>query len=529
VTPFANRAIPDVPTNLASHEVLLEARGVSKSFPGVRALDNVQITVRRGRLNALLGENGAGKSTLMNILAGAFLPDAGEILIDGRPQAFRNPREAQVAGVAIIHQELNLLPELSVAENVFLGREPQTRLGLVDYVAMHRETASLLAQLDLDVDPGTPVRRLRLGAQQVVEIAKALSLSARVLIMDEPTSAITDHEVDALFRLIRQLKSQGVGVIYITHKLDELAQIADDVTVLRDGRLIVAESYGQSTHDELIRLMVGRDLSELFPKTAATIGAEVLRLEDVSLRRSRQAEDYAVREASLRVHRGEIVGLFGLMGAGRTELLQCIFGLHPRRSSGGIWIDGKRSLIRSPQQAIAAGLALAPEDRKSEGLILPMTVAENISMALLTDAARFGLIDRRRERDLASRFVQRLGIKTPSLEQAVRNLSGGNQQKVVLSKWLATSPRVLLLDEPTRGIDVNAKREIYALINELAGAGLGVLMVSSELPEILAIADRTVVMAEGRVTGEFTRDQASEHILLKAALPAARLDGLRTE
>jgi ribose transport system ATP-binding protein len=518
----------DVPTESAIGEVLLEARHVSKSFPGVRALDDVQITVRRGRLNAVLGENGAGKSTLMNILAGVFPPDAGEILLEGQRQVFQNPREAQQAGVAIIHQELNLLPELSVAENVFLGREPRTRLGLIDYAAMHRETAALLAQLDLAIDPRTPVRRLRLGAQQIVEIAKALSLNARVLIMDEPTSAITDHEVDALFRLIRQLKSRGVGIIYITHKLDELPHIADDVTVLRDGRFIAAEPYGKSTHDELIRLMVGRDLSELFPKADASIGDEVLRLDSVSLRRSPQPDDFAVRQASLSVRRGEIVGLFGLMGAGRTELLQCIFGLHPRLSSGAIWIDGKQCHIHLPRQAIAAGLGFAPEDRKADGLVLPMTVAENISLAPRAGGGRFGLIDRRRERDLASHFAKRLGIKTPTVDQPVRYLSGGNQQKVVLSKWLATGPKVLLLDEPTRGIDINAKREIYSLINEFARAGLGVLIASSELPEILAIADRIVVLAEGRVTGEFSRHEASEEVLLKAALPAGRLDRLRT-
>jgi ribose transport system ATP-binding protein len=512
----------------ASCEALLTARGISKSFPGVRALDGVEISVGRGQLTALLGENGAGKSTLMNILAGVFLPDAGDIFMEDQRQIFYNPREAQQAGVAIIHQELNLLPELSVAENIFLGREPRTRLGLVDYAAMHREAAAVVTQLDLAVDPGMPVGRLRLGAQQVVEIAKALSLNARVLIMDEPTSALTDHEVDALFRLIRRLKSRGVGIIYITHKLDELPHIADDVTVLRDGRFIVAEPYGKSTHEELIRLMVGRDLSELFPKTEAAIGDEVLRIEDISLRRSRQPDDYAVRQASLSVRRGEIVGLFGLMGAGRTELLQCIFGLHPRLSSGAIWIDGRRQFMRSSRQAIAAGLAFAPEDRKADGLVLPMTVAQNISLASGAGGGRFGLIDRRRERDVATHFAQRLGIKTPTVDQPVRHLSGGNQQKVVLSKWLATAPKVLLLDEPTRGIDINAKREIYCVINELAHAGLGVLMASSELPEILAVADRIVVLAEGRVTGEFSRHEASEEALLKAALPPGRLDRLQT-
>jgi ABC-type sugar transport system ATPase subunit len=516
-------------TTVAADAVpLLEARGISKAFPGVQALDGVDLVVRSGRLNALLGENGAGKSTLMNILAGVFAPDAGELLVEGRPVRFRGPRDAQRAGVAIIHQELNLLPELTIAENVFLGREPRTRLGLVDCRTMNRRAAELLRRLELEIDPRTPVRRLRVGAQQVVEMAKALSLDARVLIMDEPTSAITDHEVDVLFRIIEQLKADGVGIVYITHKLDELPHIADDVTVLRDGRLIASRPYAGASRDELVRLMVGRDLSELFPKTPPKLGSEVLRLDGVSLRRSAASDDFAVRDASVALHRGEVVGLFGLLGAGRTELLQTIFGLHPRRSSGVVSVDGKPASIRSPQQAIAAGIALAPEDRKSEGLVLSMSVAENLTLATLAQATRLGLISSRRERDLAGRFVQRLGVKTSSLDQAVRNLSGGNQQKVVLAKWLAAGPKVLLLDEPTRGIDVGAKREIYALIGELAHAGLGVLMASSELPELLGIADRILVLAEGRVTAEFERGDATEEALLHAALPTGRLERLQS-
>jgi ribose transport system ATP-binding protein len=504
-------------------EVILEARGVTKSFPGVRALENVGIIVRAGRLNALLGENGAGKSTLMNILAGVFRPDEGDVLLGNRPQDFHCPRDAQRAGVAIIYQELNLLPELSVAENVFLGREPRTRLRFIDYAAMNRDSSALLARLELDVDPRMPVGRLRIGAQQVVEIAKAVSLNARVLIMDEPTSAITDHEIDALFRLIRQLKARGVGVIYITHKLDELPYIADDVTVLRDGRLVAAEPYGRSSHDELIRLMVGRDISDLFTKADAHVGPEVLRLESVSLRRASGSDDFAVRDVSLQVRRGEIVGLFGLMGAGRTELLQCVFGLHPRLASGAIWIDGESRLVRSPRDAIAAGLALLPEDRKAEGLVLSMTVFENVNLTPRPGAGSFGLLSRRRELESANRFVERLAIKTPTVDHPVRNLSGGNQQKVVLAKWLSANPKALLLDEPTRGVDVGAKREIYRLINEFAGSGMGVLIASSELPELLTVADRIVVLAEGRVTREFSREDACEELLLKAALPASRL------
>jgi ribose transport system ATP-binding protein len=500
-------------------DVLLEARDVSKSFPGVKALDGVGITVRRGRLNALLGENGAGKSTLMNILAGVFPPDEGDILLDGRPLRCRNPREAQAAGISIIFQELNLIPQLSVAENVFLGREPLTSLGLVDFGRMNRATKLLLEQLGLDVDPHTPVGRLRVGAQQVVEIAKAISHRSRVIIMDEPTSAITDQEIQVLFRLIRQLKQQGVGIIYITHKLDELSEIADDVTVFRDGQLIASEPFANLSRQRMIQLMVGRDLSEMYAKTTAPLAETVLRVENVSLRHPERADEYAVRDVSFDVRRGEVVGLFGLMGAGRTELLQTIFGLHPHTSSGTIHVAGTPCRLRSPEEAIAAGLALAPEDRKCDGLVLSMSVAENVSLSSLNRITSAGMIRPRRERELVGGYVDRMAVKTPSLRQCVRNLSGGNQQKVVLAKWLATEPKVLLLDEPTRGIDINAKKEIYAIIDELARSGLGVVMVSSELPEILAIADRILVLAEGRLTAEFSRDDATEERVLKAALP----------
>lgn len=507
---------------LEKDDVVLAARAITKSFPGVKALDGVNIAARRGRLNALLGENGAGKSTLMNILSGVFSPDSGEILLDGKCIRFAGPREAQAAGISIIHQELNLIPQLSVAENIFLGREPLTPLGLVDYARLHRDARQLLAELELDVDPRTPVSRLRVGEQQVVEIAKALSVRSRVIIMDEPTSAITDQEIEVLFQLIRRLKSQGVGMIYITHKLDELRQIADDVTIFRDGRFIASEEYAALSHERMVQLMVGRDLSEHYPKSAGHASEEVLRVENVSLAHPERSGDFAVRDVSFAVRRGEVVGLFGLMGAGRTELLQTIFGLHPQSSSGEIYVEGQRRAIRSPDQAIAAGLALAPEDRKFEGLVLSMNVAENMSLASLRPGP-VGLLQPQRERELANKFVNRLGVKTPSISTCVGNLSGGNQQKVVLAKWLATRPKVLLLDEPTRGIDINAKREIYALIDELARGGVGVVIVSSELPEILAIADRILVLAEGRLTAELARSEASEEKILHAALPAARL------
>ncbi|HTL73861.1 MAG TPA: sugar ABC transporter ATP-binding protein [bacterium] len=500
-------------------DVLLQAVGIAKAFPGVKALDGVNITVRRGRLNALLGENGAGKSTMMNILAGVFPPDAGTMMMEGKPVSFKNTREAQAAGIAIIFQELNLIPELSIAENIFIGREPLNRFGLVDFARMNREAAALLKELELDADPRTLVSKLRVGAQQVVEIAKAMSFNSRVIIMDEPTSAITEHEIDVLFRLIKRLKQNGVGLIYITHKLDELPQIADDITVFRDGKFVGTKEFCEVSRDEMIRMMVGRELADLFPKTATTPGDEVLRVRNVSLQHAERAGDFAVKDVSFEVRRGEVLGIFGLMGAGRTELLQTIFGLYPKTSTGEIQVAGVPVKIHSPQDAIAAGLALAPEDRKADGVVLGLSIAHNTTLSCLPKIERMGLLQPQLERELVGNYVERLRVKTPSIHQAVVNLSGGNQQKVVLAKWLATKPKVLLLDEPTRGIDINAKKEIYTLIDELAQSGLAVVMVSSELPEILGIADRIMVLCEGRKTAEFSRAEATEEKVVKAALP----------
>jgi ribose transport system ATP-binding protein len=501
---------------------LLVADGICKNFPGVRALHNARISVHAGRLNALLGENGAGKSTLMNILAGVFAPDAGEILLNGEAVTFENPRDAAHAGIAIMHQELNLIPYLSVAENIFLGREPVTPLGFIDKRAMNRATEKLLQRLELTVDPQTLVYKLRVGAQQVVEIAKALSTDSRIIIMDEPTSAISESEIAALFRVIAELKRTGVGIIYITHKLDELPHIADDVTVLRDGEFIHAAHFGSLSPEEMIRLMVGRELQELFPKSITVPGDEVLRVVGLSLADNLRPGRFLVQDVSFNVRRGEVIGIFGLMGAGRTELLQALFGLHPRATSGKVLVGGEAVDIDSPSAAIATGLALAPEDRKKDGLVLPLSVAANVSLASLEKTETWSFLDFGKEQKLASEYVTRMQVKTPSLRQQVRNLSGGNQQKVVLSKWLATHPRVLLLDEPTRGIDINSKREIYGLIDELAKTGLGVVMVSSELPEILAIADRIMVLSEGRKTAEFNRNEASEESILRAALPTGK-------
>jgi ABC-type sugar transport system ATPase subunit len=501
---------------------VLEARGISKSFPGVKALDDVHLTLRRGRLTALLGENGAGKSTLMNIVAGVIPPDAGILRLAGQEVRFTRTREARDAGIAMIFQELNLIPHLTVAENIFLGCEPLTRLGLLDSATMNRRAADLLIQLDLDVSPEAPVDSLRVGEQQVVEIARALSGDARIIIMDEPTSALSGHEIEVLHNLILDLKRRGVALAYITHKLEELDGIADDATVMRDGRVVGEAPFQDLTRDQVVRWMIGREMNDLHARRPAALGDEALRVIGISLRHPERPADWLLRDISFTIHRGETLGLFGLMGAGRTELLETLFGLHPDAAEGEIRVAGREARIASPADAIAQGLALAPEDRKREGLVLEMSVGENTSLASLRQVTRFGCVNDRVERQHVQRFLERFRVRTPSLTQCIRNLSGGNQQKVILGKWLATRPKVLLLDEPTRGIDVNAKREIYELLNELTADGLAVMVVSSELPEILAIADRIVVLCEGRQTAEFSRAEATAERVMQAALPRGK-------
>lgn len=506
-------------TQARTDNIVLKAMGISKTFGGIKALDNVSLEIHAGKVNAIVGENGAGKSTLMKILAGIYQEYQGRIFLDDQPAAFANPKEAQDNGIAIIHQELNLIPYLSVAENVFLGREFVNRFGLIDYKKMHAGTKKLLDRLDLHINPRTQVCDLRIGRQQIVEIAHALSLDARIVIMDEPTSAVSEHEIEVLFGLIRSLKAQGVAIVYITHKLEELFQIADTVTVLRDGRLVGSGSIEELSHDEIVKMMVGRDVEDFFVKSDVVKSGEVLSVRDLCLAHPVRRGDYVVDHVSFTVEAGEVLGLFGLMGAGRTELLETIFGLHPKTSSGSILLNGKETMIASPADAIDAGIGFITEDRKQEGLVLQMSVASSISLASLKQTERFGFLSDRLESGLARDYVERLKIKTPSIRQIVENLSGGNQQKVVIAKWLATKPRILLLDEPTRGIDINTKNEIYRLISELAQKGLAIVMASSELPEIMAIADRIIVLAEGKQTAEFTHSQATQESIMKAAIP----------
>lgn len=498
-------------------ETVLDAKEIIKRFPGVLALDRVDFQVAAGEVHGLIGENGAGKSTLMHILAGAQQPDGGQILLDGNTIEFANTREALDRQIAIVYQELNLIPDLTVAENIFLGRELLTSTGLIDSRKQLRRCADLIAPLDPTIDPTVEVRSLRVGQQQIVEIAKALNCRARVIFMDEPTSALSDQEVEVLFRLIAALKREGIAIVYVSHKLYELLRISDRITILRDGRLVDTVNTRSVDHDDVVRLMVGRELSDMYVYSSVKPGSEALRVESIS-QSVAGAERLSVDNVSFTVSSGEVLGIFGLMGAGRTELLESIFGLHSHETSGEIFIGGQRRQIRCPGDAMRFGLGFVPEDRKRQGLVLQLDVAHNISLSSLEQVERGPILSEAMERAHAEKFVKRLAIKTPSVRQLVRNLSGGNQQKVVLAKVLSTEPRVLLLDEPTRGIDVNAKSEVYGLIDELKRQGLAIVVVSSELPEILGIADRIVVICEGRKTADIQRDEANEENLMRAAV-----------
>jgi ribose transport system ATP-binding protein len=480
---------------------ILQMRHIGKSFPGVRALDDVSLTVTAGEVHALMGENGAGKSTLMKILAGAHQPDSGEILLDGTPVTINSPQQALDLGISIIYQELNLVPHLSIAGNIFLGREPRLFPGWIDQGRMHREAQALMDGLGMRLDVRSLVGPLPVAQRQMVEIAKATSRGARLIAMDEPSATLTDHELENLWQLIRRLTIQGVGIVYISHRMDEVFGIAQRVTVLRDGRSVGTGTVGELSREEILRLMVGRELDESFPKTVTAPGRPVLEVRGLS-------RGGVLHDIDLTVHAGEVVALAGLVGSGRTEIARCIFGAD-HWSAGEMRMDGKPFHPRSPGDAIVAGIGFVTEDRKEQGVILPMAIRENVSMASLGKVSHFGFVQAAQERVEAHESVTRLRIRTPSIEQRVGNLSGGNQQKVVLAKWLQIAPKVLILDEPTRGIDVGAKREIYQIMNELTAQGVGILMISSELPEVLGMADRILVVRDGRIVGEFSRAEAT--------------------
>jgi ribose transport system ATP-binding protein len=491
---------------------LLEARRLTKAFPGVRALKGVSLSVQRGEVLAVIGENGAGKSTLMKILAGVQTADAGEILLDGRPLDIRSVHDALANGIALIHQELNLADNLDVAANIFLGREP-LRAGLIDRACARRQARQFLDAVGLDLSPDTLVSDLAIGQQQLVEIAKALSTQARVLIMDEPTSSLSAREAENLFRVIRDLRSRGVSIVYISHRLGEVKTLADRVTVLRDGENAGDLARDQISHAAMVKLMVGRDLSQFYPHEPHQPGDIALEVLGV------RTPAHPAHEVSFNIRHGEIVGLAGLVGAGRTEVLLTLFGVTPALG-GRIRVCGKDVSPQSPLEAIQAGLSLVPEDRKKQGVILEMPVRENVSLASLRRDQQNGFRNRRRETELSAEMIGAMRIKTPSDRQVVQFLSGGNQQKVVLGKWLATQPRVLFLDEPTRGIDVGAKQEIYKLMEDLAHRGVAILFVSSEMEEVLGMSDRVLVMHEGRITGELARHELSEEAVMHLATGA---------
>ena len=493
---------------------ILRMVGITKTFPGVRALDNVTLEVLPQEVHGLVGENGAGKTTLMKILTGVYQADAGHIEFKGRPVQIPNPRAAQLLGIAIIHQELAVLPEMSVAENIFLGREPAGPLGTVRWDELYRQTQALLDRLGIDLPPRTRVGNLTIAQQQMVEIAKALSLEADLLVMDEPTSALTERETEILFRLIETLKAHGVSIIYISHRLEEIFQICDRVTVMRDGQHIDTRPIDQLTPQEVVRLMVGRRIKDIYPPPGK--GRGPLKLEVRGLHRPPR-----LRHVSLKLYSGEILGLAGLVGSGRTDLARAIFGVDPVED-GEIWIDGQLATIRSPDDAMAQGMGLVPEDRKGQGLFLQMTVRQNTVIARLKELSRWGFIDFRRAEAETRRFVEELDIRTPSLEQLVHNLSGGNQQKVIIARWLGRAPSILILDEPTRGIDVGAKAEIHILMRQLADDGMAILMISSELPEVLGVSDRILVMREGRMVAEFSREEATQDRIMAYATGAAQ-------
>ena len=496
---------------------LLNMQKISKSFPGVRALDEVDLEVYEGEVLALVGENGAGKTTLMEILnphpapTGFYKQDSGRIFLRGEEIHPRNPGEAQALGISFIHQHFNLAPNLTVAENIFLGREPRRfkALRIVDKEEMQRKTGEILDLLGVDISPGALVGSLSVAQRQIVEIAKALSRDASLIIMDEPTSALDRDETERLFSIVRRLKSRKISTIFITHRLEEVFEIADRVVVLRDGRRVGAMNISDADMDTVVRMMVGRELT-MFPKQPAEIGDAIMEVEGLS-------RDGVLQNIGFQLRKGEILGFAGMVGAGRTEMAQALFGID-RKDSGRIYIDGQEVRITSPRDALRAGMGLVPEDRQLQGLILLMAVKENVTLPGLDRISRWGVINRSKEREIADYYVDKLMIQTPSIHQPVIGLSGGNQQKVVLAKWLALKPRVLVLDEPTRGIDVGAKADVHALMSEIAGQGIGIVMISSEMPEILGMSDRIIVMAEGRITGEFTREEADQEKIMNCAM-----------
>ena len=503
---------------MIADDIILEMRNISKAFAGVQALRDVSFTCRRGRVHALVGENGAGKSTLIKILAGAYQTDSGDIFYKGQHYTHLTTRQALDNGIRIIYQELNLIPYLTVAENIFLGREPRTPLGLVNTKRLYEQSTQVLKRLDVEMNLRTPVGELTVARQQMVEIAKALSQQADLIVMDEPSAILAGQELETLFLIIESLVKQGVTVIYISHRLDEVFRIADEVTVLKDGVVIGAKPIDQLTRPSLIQMMVGRSLEEVFPKAQRPRGEPILVADNIT--------SDAVRQCSLTLHSGEILGVAGMVGSGRTELARALFGADPLRA-GRITLRGRSMSFRSPAQAVKSGLALVPEDRKTHGLFLELSIRTNITLAILNQLTRYGVLQRQAEDERVERARADLSIAMTSPRQEVQFLSGGNQQKVVLAKWLETSPAVVILDEPTRGIDIGAKFEIYHLMRQLTDRGVAILMISSELLEILGMSDRILVMHGGQIVGEFSRDEATEDKIMELATTGRALSAVQ--
>jgi ribose transport system ATP-binding protein len=495
---------------VSNADELLRIEGIRKTFPGVVALDGVDFDLRRGEVHVLLGENGAGKSTLIKMLSGAYRPDAGRVFVDGREVTIHGAQDSERLGIATIYQEFNLVPDLTVAENIFLGRQPR-RFGMIDRKRMEADAAELLERVGVQVSPRARVRELGIARLQMVEIAKALSLNARVLIMDEPTAVLTTEEVDKLFAIVRRLREDGVGIVFITHHLEEIAALGDRVTVIRDGKS-VGQVPASTPEDELVRLMVGRSIEQQYPRRQPDAGEALLVVEGLT-------RDGVFHDVSFEVRAGEVVGIAGLVGAGRTEVVRAVFGADPY-DKGAVKVGGAPVPKDDVNAAMAAGIGLVPEDRKGQGLVLDASVEENLGLVTLRGATKGGFVDLKGQRADAARVAEQLGVRMAGLHQHVRTLSGGNQQKVVIGKWLLADTRVLILDEPTRGIDVGAKVEIYELINELTAQGAAVLMISSDLPEVLGMSDRVLVMAQGRIAGELHAADATQDAVMALAVSA---------
>lgn len=489
---------------------IIQMKGITKEFPGVKALKSVDMNIYKGRIMALIGENGAGKSTLMKILTGVYEKTSGEIYINNKQVQIKNTKEAQDMGIAIIHQELNLISNLSIGENIFLGREPVNSFGKIKWSKLYGDAKVIMDRLGITESPETLVSQLSIGKQQMVEIAKALSLNAQVIVMDEPTGALTDKETDSLFSVIRELKSEGRSIVYISHRLKEIFQICDDVTILRDGQFIAEQPINEVNEDKIIELMVGRKLSEQYPRISCEIGETLLEVRNLT--------NVYVKDISFSIKSGEIVGMAGLMGSGRTELARTLYGVYGK-DSGEVVVQGKSVNIKSPGQAIQNGISYVSEDRKGNGVVLGLNIKENISLSVLQKlSGLFGIIDKKKEEEAALDSIRGMSIKASGVKQLVKNLSGGNQQKVSLSKSLMTRPKILILDEPTRGVDVGAKKEIYDIINQFKKDGMSIIMISSEIPEILGMSDRIMVMHEGRIAGCLEHEKADQESIMRLAV-----------